>query len=145
MGMVRVRSSGSFGFCREMLSENRKTGFSDAPAKSHDHSFEVLQKSKIGNFSVVTLRAATLKIPDLVFFDATAKSHDHSFEVLQKSKIGNFSVVTLRAAALKIPDLVFFTNHPKFLIGTFGSRVSILRNKQKFVFLNRIDLWRLLF
>ena len=40
----------------------------DATAKSHDHSFEVLQKSKIGNFSVVTLRVATLKIPDLVFF-----------------------------------------------------------------------------
>ena len=40
----------------------------DAIAKSHDHSFEVLQKSKIGNFSVVTLRVATLKIPDLVFF-----------------------------------------------------------------------------
>ena len=40
----------------------------DATAKSHDHSFEVLQKSKIGNFTVVTLRVATLKIPDLVFF-----------------------------------------------------------------------------
>ena len=40
----------------------------DETAKSHDHSFEVLQKSKIGNFSVVTLRVATLKIPDLVFF-----------------------------------------------------------------------------
>ena len=58
--------------------------------------------------------------------DATAKSHDHSFEVLQKSKIGNFSVVTLRAATLKIPDLVFFAIHPKFLIGTFGSLVSIV-------------------
>ena len=34
--------------------------FYDATAKSHDHSFEVLQKSKIGNFSVVTLRVATL-------------------------------------------------------------------------------------
>ena len=54
---------------------------------------------------------------------APAKSHDHSFEVLQKYKIGNFSVVTLRAATLKIPDLVFFAIHPKFLIGTFGSRV----------------------
>ena len=32
----------------------------DAPARSHDHSFEVLQKYKIGNFSVVTLQAATL-------------------------------------------------------------------------------------
>ena len=31
--------------------------YQDATAKSHDHSFEVLQKSKIGNFSVVTLRA----------------------------------------------------------------------------------------
>ena len=42
--------------------------FLDATAKSHDHSFEVLQKSQIGNFSVVTLRVSTLKIPDLVFF-----------------------------------------------------------------------------
>ena len=81
----------------------------------------------------------------MVSIDAPAKSHDHSFEVLQKSKIGNFSVVTLQVDTLKIPDLVFFAIHPKFLIGTFGSRVSILRNKQKFVFLNRIDLWRLLF
>ena len=50
-------------FCLSKVSDQ-----SDAPAKSHDHSFEVLQKSKIGNFSVVTLQAATLKIPDLVFF-----------------------------------------------------------------------------
>ena len=37
-------------------------------AKSHDRPFGVLRKTKIGNFSVVTLRVATLKIPDLVFF-----------------------------------------------------------------------------
>jgi len=37
-------------------------------AKSHDRSFGVLRKSKTGNFSVVTLRVATLKFPDLVFF-----------------------------------------------------------------------------
>ena len=42
--------------------------YADATAKSHDHSFEVLRKSQIGNFSVVTLRAAALKTPDLVFF-----------------------------------------------------------------------------
>ena len=61
--------------------------------------------------------------------DATAKSHDHSFEVLRKSKIGNFSVVTLRVATLKIPDLVFFAIHPKFLIGTFGSRITLSDTK----------------
>ena len=60
------------------------------------------------------------------YSDAIAKSHDHSFEVLQKSQIGNFSVVTLQVATLKIPDLVFFAIHPKFLIGTFGSRVYSL-------------------
>ena len=51
----------------------------DETAKSHDHSFEVLQKSKIGNFSVVTLRAATLKIPDLVFFCNPSKISDRDF------------------------------------------------------------------
>ena len=50
------------------LSPDHTNPSCDTTAKSHDHSFEVLQKSKIGNFSVVTLRAATLKIPDLVFF-----------------------------------------------------------------------------
>ena len=54
-------------------------GSGDATAKSHDHSFEVLQKSKIGNFSVVTLRAATLKIPDLVFFCNPSKISDRDF------------------------------------------------------------------
>ena len=37
-------------------------------AKSRNRSFCVLRKSKTGNFSVVTLRVATLKIPGLVFF-----------------------------------------------------------------------------
>ena len=37
-------------------------------AKSRNRSFCVLRKTKTGNFSVVTLRVATLKIPGLVFF-----------------------------------------------------------------------------
>ncbi len=37
-------------------------------AKSRNRSFCVLRKSKTGNFSVVTHRVTTLKIPGLVFF-----------------------------------------------------------------------------
>ena len=40
---------------------------SGGSAKSRNRSFCVLRKTKTGNFSVVTLRVATLKIPGLVF------------------------------------------------------------------------------
>ena len=65
---IFCRKIKKIGYDRQMYMKRSVPQMGDATAKSHDHSFEVLQKSKIGNFSVVALRAATLKIPDLVFF-----------------------------------------------------------------------------
>ena len=48
-------------------------------AKSRNRSFCVLRKSKTGNFSVVTLRVATLKIPGLVFFVSHQKYSTGTF------------------------------------------------------------------
>ena len=69
----------------------------DAIVKSHDHSFEVLQKSQIGNFSVVTLQVATLKIPDLVFFAIHPKFLIGTFGIrVQYRKSKYFSEILLK-------------------------------------------------
>ena len=76
--------------------------FSGGSAKSRNRSFCVLRKTKTGNFSVVTLRVATLKIPGLVFFVIHQKFSTGTFVcyapmILQVSLCENGSFKTRRS------------------------------------------------
>ena len=79
MGDKSPTCNPSTPWCLGFFCSPHETDRLGGSAKSRNRSFCVLRKSKTGNFSVVTLRVATLKIPGLVFFVSHQKYSTGTF------------------------------------------------------------------
>ena len=79
-------------------------------AKTRDQPFCVLRKSKTGNFSVVTLQAATLKFSVLVFFAIHQKFSTGCFGTAARISFDSHKWADFRFPACKRPILKYISN-----------------------------------